>query len=135
MLVLAVCEQLIRYFTCGPQEVRAWTIREGTKAPQAAGVIQCVLSPICLPFLTFVTDAVFAAVTLRSTSVRRSLRVSAFELAADTFFFALLLLLLQFAEISCRTQISRSTAAKPLSRLYVFFYHPPHFRPSSSAFC
>ncbi|KAI4521016.1 hypothetical protein K525DRAFT_270242 [Schizophyllum commune Loenen D] len=31
--------RLIRYFTCGPQEVRAWTIREGTKAPQAAGVI------------------------------------------------------------------------------------------------
>lgn len=31
--------QLIRYFTCGPDEVRAWTIREGTKAPQAAGVI------------------------------------------------------------------------------------------------
>ncbi|GAA5855397.1 hypothetical protein JCM8547_007809 [Rhodosporidiobolus lusitaniae] len=30
---------LIHYFTCGPQEVRAWTIREGTKAPQAAGVI------------------------------------------------------------------------------------------------
>ncbi len=34
---------LIRYFTCGPVEVRAWTIRRGTKAPQAAGVIQCVL--------------------------------------------------------------------------------------------
>jgi obg-like ATPase 1 len=31
---------LIRYFTCGPDEVRAWTIRNGTKAPQAAGVIQ-----------------------------------------------------------------------------------------------
>jgi obg-like ATPase 1 len=31
--------QLIRYFTCGPDEVRAWTIRKGTKAPQAAGVI------------------------------------------------------------------------------------------------
>lgn len=31
---------LIRYFTCGPDEVRAWTIRKGTKAPQAAGVIQ-----------------------------------------------------------------------------------------------
>jgi len=30
---------LIRYFTCGPQETRAWTIRRGTKAPQAAGVI------------------------------------------------------------------------------------------------
>lgn len=34
--------QLIRYFTCGPDEVRAWTIRRGTKAPQAAGVIQYV---------------------------------------------------------------------------------------------
>ncbi len=27
------------YFTAGVQEVRAWTIRNGTKAPQAAGVI------------------------------------------------------------------------------------------------
>lgn len=27
------------YFTAGVQEVRAWTIRQGTKAPQAAGVI------------------------------------------------------------------------------------------------
>lgn len=27
------------YFTAGPKEVRAWTIKEGTKAPQAAGVI------------------------------------------------------------------------------------------------
>lgn len=30
---------LISYFTCGPQEVREWTIRRGTKAPQAASVI------------------------------------------------------------------------------------------------
>lgn len=30
---------LITYFTAGPQEVRAWTIELGTKAPQAAGVI------------------------------------------------------------------------------------------------
>lgn len=30
---------LIRYFTCGQPECRAWTIRRGTKAPQAAGVI------------------------------------------------------------------------------------------------
>jgi hypothetical protein len=30
---------LITYFTAGVQEVRAWTIRQGTKAPQAAGVI------------------------------------------------------------------------------------------------
>ncbi len=31
--------QLITYFTVGPQEVRAWTIQNGTKAPEAAGVI------------------------------------------------------------------------------------------------
>ncbi len=30
---------LITYFTAGPQEVRAWTIKRGWKAPQAAGVI------------------------------------------------------------------------------------------------
>ena len=43
-MALAVIFQLIRYFTCGPDEVRAWTIRKGTKAPQAAGVIQYVPS-------------------------------------------------------------------------------------------
>ncbi len=31
--------ELITYFTSGPMETRAWTIRNGTKAPQAAGVI------------------------------------------------------------------------------------------------
>ena len=31
--------KLQTYFTAGPKEARAWTIREGTKAPQAAGVI------------------------------------------------------------------------------------------------
>ena len=30
---------MIHYFTGGPDEVRAWTIRQGTKAPGAAGVI------------------------------------------------------------------------------------------------
>jgi GTP-binding protein YchF len=30
---------LITYLTAGPQEARAWTVREGTKAPGAAGVI------------------------------------------------------------------------------------------------
>ena len=30
---------LITYFTAGVQEVRAWTITKGFKAPQAAGVI------------------------------------------------------------------------------------------------
>jgi len=31
--------ELITYFTVGPKETRAWTIREGTTAPKAAGVI------------------------------------------------------------------------------------------------
>jgi ribosome-binding ATPase len=30
---------LITYFTAGPKEVRAWTVRQGSTAPQAAGVI------------------------------------------------------------------------------------------------
>ena len=30
---------LLTYFTVGPKEARAWTITQGTKAPQAAGVI------------------------------------------------------------------------------------------------
>ena len=30
---------LITYFTAGVQEVKAWTIKKGWKAPQAAGVI------------------------------------------------------------------------------------------------
>ena len=29
---------LVTYFTAGPKETRAWTITQGTKAPQAAGV-------------------------------------------------------------------------------------------------
>jgi len=33
----ALCLQ--SYYTCGPKEVRAWTIQVGTLAPQAAGVI------------------------------------------------------------------------------------------------
>ena len=31
--------QLIHYFTCGEDEVKCWTIRQGTLAPKAAGVI------------------------------------------------------------------------------------------------
>jgi ribosome-binding ATPase YchF (GTP1/OBG family) len=30
---------LITYFTAGEKEVRAWTVRQGAKAPEAAGVI------------------------------------------------------------------------------------------------
>lgn len=34
---MSLCLQ--SYYTCGPKEVRAWTIQQGTLAPQAAGVI------------------------------------------------------------------------------------------------
>jgi len=30
---------LIHFFTCGADEVKCWTIRQGIKAPQAAGTI------------------------------------------------------------------------------------------------
>ena len=30
---------LMNFFTVGADEVRSWTVREGSKAPQAAGVI------------------------------------------------------------------------------------------------
>jgi ribosome-binding ATPase YchF (GTP1/OBG family) len=30
---------LITFFTAGPKEARAWTVRRGTKAPAAGGVI------------------------------------------------------------------------------------------------
>lgn len=46
---------LIRYFTCGPDEVRAWTVRKGIKAPAAAGVIQyvfCLSSNHAMPCMT-----------------------------------------------------------------------------------
>ena len=31
--------ELITFFTCGPKEVHAWTVKQGTTAPKAAGVI------------------------------------------------------------------------------------------------
>merc|ERR1719198_2770591 len=46
---------LINFFTAGPDEVRAWTIRKGFKAPQAAGVIHTDFEKnfICAECMTF----------------------------------------------------------------------------------
>jgi len=33
------CLDLVHYFTAGSDEVKCWTMRKGTKAPQAAGII------------------------------------------------------------------------------------------------
>jgi GTP-binding protein YchF len=43
---------LISYLTAGPQEVRAWTITRGTKAPQAAGKIH---TDLCRGFIRMET--------------------------------------------------------------------------------
>ena len=36
---------LMTYFTCGPKEIRAWTIHQGDTAPVAAGAARGALSP------------------------------------------------------------------------------------------
>ena len=51
--------QLGSFFTTGPDEVRQWTIRIGTKAPQAAGVIHTDFEK------TFIQAIVYSYATLR----------------------------------------------------------------------
>jgi len=48
--------RLIYFFTCGEDEVKCWTIRQGTKAPQAAGVIHTDFMNgfICAEVMAFV---------------------------------------------------------------------------------
>lgn len=57
---------LMTYFTAGPEEVRAWTIHKGDKAPQAAGVIHTDFEKgfICaetIAFADYVADGTEAA--------------------------------------------------------------------------
>ncbi|KAH3766145.1 GTP-binding protein YchF protein [Pelomyxa schiedti] len=46
---------LIHFFTCGADEVKCWTIRKGTKAPQAAGTIHTDFERgfICAEVMTY----------------------------------------------------------------------------------
>ncbi len=51
---------LITYFTAGPQEVRAWTVRHGASAPEAAGVIHTdfqkgFIKAECIAYADFTT--------------------------------------------------------------------------------
>jgi obg-like ATPase 1 len=48
---------LVHYFTAGEDEVRAWTIRKGTKAPGAAGIIHTDFEKgfICADVMAFVS--------------------------------------------------------------------------------
>ncbi len=50
---------LITYFTAGVQEVRAWTIRRGTKAPGAAGVIHSDFEKGFIKADTYSSDDLF----------------------------------------------------------------------------
>eukprot|EP01105_Mastigella_eilhardi_P000939 TRINITY_DN1117_c0_g1_i1.p1 TRINITY_DN1117_c0_g1~~TRINITY_DN1117_c0_g1_i1.p1 ORF type:complete len:404 (-),score=141.49 TRINITY_DN1117_c0_g1_i1:157-1368(-) len=47
---------LIHFFTCGADEVKCWTIRRGTKAPQAAGTIHTDFEKgfVCAEVMSFV---------------------------------------------------------------------------------
>lgn len=57
---------LISFLTAGPKEVRAWTIKKGTKAPQAAGKIHSdfergFIKAEVIPFETLVTVGSYTA--------------------------------------------------------------------------
>jgi len=52
---------LISYFTAGPKEARAWTVRRGAKAPEAAGVIHSdfergFIRAEVIPYETYLAD-------------------------------------------------------------------------------
>ena len=51
--------ELVTFFTAGPKEIRAWTVRRGTRAPQAAGEIHSdfekhFIRAEVIPFATYV---------------------------------------------------------------------------------
>ena len=53
--------KLISFFTAGPKEVRAWTVRDGATAPNAAGVIHSdfergFIRAEIIPFETYIED-------------------------------------------------------------------------------
>ena len=65
---------LITYFTAGVQEVRAWTIRRGTKAPGAAGVIHSDFERGFIRAECYSSDDLFAFGTEQAVRERGLLR-------------------------------------------------------------
>ena len=61
---------LITYFTAGPKEARAWTVPEGTRAPQAAGVIHTDFEKGFIRAETIAYDD-YVALVRRSRRARR----------------------------------------------------------------
>lgn len=66
---------LYTYFTAGVQEVRAWTIRKGTKAPQAAGVIHTDFERGFIRAEVVSYDDLVAAGTMNAAKERGQLRL------------------------------------------------------------
>ena len=65
---------LITYFTAGVQEVRAWTIRRGTKAPGAAGVIHSDFEKGFIKADCYASDDLFAYGTEQAVKEKGLLR-------------------------------------------------------------
>lgn len=66
---------LYTYFTAGVQEVRAWTIRKGTKAPQAAGVIHSDFERGFIRAEVVSYDDLMAAYSMNAAKERGQLRL------------------------------------------------------------
>lgn len=79
------------FFTCGSDEVRQWTIRKGTKAPQAAGVIHTGKNPQDSLHKVYGLKRIFADLLLSQILKRHSSK-----------------------PLSSTTRLSRSTETKPL---------------------
>lgn len=70
---------LYTYFTAGVQEVRAWTIRKGTKAPAAAGVIHSDFERGFIRAEVVSYDDLVAAGSMNSAKERGQLRLEGKE--------------------------------------------------------
>jgi len=70
---------LYTYFTAGVQEVRAWTIRKGMKAPQAAGVIHTDFERGFIRAEVVSYDDLVAAGTMNAAKERGQLRLEGKE--------------------------------------------------------
>ncbi|BFH65629.1 MULTISPECIES: redox-regulated ATPase YchF [Paenibacillus] len=70
---------LYTYFTAGVQEVRAWTIRKGTKAPQAAGVIHTDFERGFIRAEVVSYDDLLAAGSMNAAKERGQLRLEGKE--------------------------------------------------------
>jgi GTP-binding protein YchF len=70
---------LSTYFTAGVQEVRAWTIRTGTKAPQAAGVIHSDFEKGFIRAETVAYDDLMAAGSMSAARDKGVLRLEGKE--------------------------------------------------------